>query len=129
MDRGSTLNDAEVTYPERMPDRIMYFQLKTGYDLDRGPAWIGSVRFSKTWRTAYFHDRTLARVTGTARANVDGDANFYDVDTGDLYWISGPKRDRTDGRYSAQQPTVESEVKIQYEAFLTGAPLPGREEG
>lgn len=112
-----------------MSDRIMYVQLKTGYDRDREPAWIGRVRFSKTWRTAYFHDRTLTRVTGMARANVDGDANFYDVDTGDLYWISGSKRDRTDARCSAQQPTVEPEVKMQYDAFVSGAPLPGREAG
>lgn len=107
----------------------MYVQLKTGYDRDQGPAWIGWVRFTKTWRTAYFQDRTLARVTGTVRANVDGDANFYDVHTGDLYWISGPKRSRTDARYSAQQPTVEPEAKTPYEAFLAGSPLPGREAG
>jgi hypothetical protein len=35
-------------------------------------------------------------VTGIANANFD--SNFYDVDSGDEYWISGPKRDRTDGR-------------------------------
>lgn len=46
----------------------MYVQLKTGYNTDRGPAWISVVPFSKSWRTAYFHGRTLHRVTGTARA-------------------------------------------------------------
>jgi hypothetical protein len=58
------------------------------------------VRSTKTWSTAYFHDRTLARVPGTARTHEDGDANFYDADTGDLYCMSGPKRDRTDACYS-----------------------------
>lgn len=105
----------------------MYVQLKTGYGTDSGPSWISRVRFSKTWRTAYFQGRTLHRVTGTSRANFD--SNFYDVDSGDEYWVSGPKRDRTDGRYSSQQPTVEEDAREAYEAFLDGASLPGRENG
>lgn len=105
----------------------MYVQLKSGHDIDRGPAWIARVNFTRSWRTAYVHGRTLARGTGTAYANHD--ANFYDVDTGELFWISGPKRDRTDGRYSSQQPTVDDDVRAEYEAFLAGAPLPGREHG
>jgi hypothetical protein len=31
-----------------MPERIMYVQLKTGYDTDRGPAWITRLRFFKS---------------------------------------------------------------------------------
>lgn len=114
-------------YAERVNERIMYVQLKTGYGTDRGPSWISRVRFSKTWRTAYFHGRTLHRVTGTSRANFD--SNFYDVESGEEYWVSGPKRDRTDGRYSSQPPTVEEDARDAYEAFLAGAPLPGRENG
>lgn len=110
-----------------MPDRIMYIQLKTGFNTDRGPSWIAWVRFSKTWRTAYVHGRTLHRVTGTAYANQD--ANFYDVETHEGFWVSGPKRDRTDGRYSSQQPAVDDDARAAYEAFLGGAPLPGRERG
>jgi hypothetical protein len=66
-------------------------------------------------------------VTGTANANFD--SNFYDVDSGDEYWISGPRRDRTDGRYTKQQPVIEDDVRSQYEAFLAGGRLPGREDG
>jgi hypothetical protein len=110
-----------------MAERIMYIHLKTGYHTDQGPAWISCVRFSKSWRTAYFHGHTLRRVTGTAGANFD--ANFYDIETGDQYWLSGPKRDRTDGRYSHQQPTVDEDAREPYEAFLRGAALPGREHG
>lgn len=110
-----------------MPDRIMYVQLKTGFATDLGPAWISRVRFTRTWRTAHFHGRTLRRVTGTANANFD--SNFYDVDSGDEYWISGPKRDRTDGRYTRQSPVIEDDVRDQYEALLAGCPLPGRENG
>jgi hypothetical protein len=110
-----------------MPERIMFVQLKTGYDTDAGPCWISRVTFTKTWRTAHFHGRTLRRVTGTAYANFD--ANFYDVETKESYWLSGPKRDRTDSRYSHQLPVVEDDVRAEYDAFLAGAPLPGRERG
>lgn len=105
----------------------MYVQLKTGYPLDQGPAWITRVRFSKTWRTAYVHGLTLARTTALAYANHD--SNFYDVTSGEEFWISGPKRDRSDGRYSSQQLEVEPDVRADYDAFLAGAPLPGRERG
>lgn len=105
----------------------MYVQLKSGHDGDRGPAWIARVRFSASWRTASVHGRTLRRTTGTAHANHG--ANFYDVDTGEEFWVSGPKRDRTDGRYSSRRPTIDPDVRAQYEAFLRGAPLPGREHG
>ena len=106
-----------------MPSRIMYVQLKTGYDTDRGPAWIARVRFSKSWQTAYVRERTLRRRSGTA------EANFVDVDTGEEFWISGPKRDQTDGRYSNARPHVDDDVRDEYQAFLDGAALPGRENG
>jgi hypothetical protein len=50
-----------AVYSSTMARLIMYVQLKTGYDTDRGPSWIAWVRFSKTWNTAYIHGRTLRR--------------------------------------------------------------------
>ncbi|MFI1959956.1 hypothetical protein [Streptomyces althioticus] len=108
-----------------MPRRIMFVQLKTGYDTDRGPSWIGWVDFSKTWKTAYFQGRTLRRATGLGLF----DANFYDAETDEAFWISGPKRDRSDTRYGPEEPTVEDDAADAYRAFLQGAPLPGREDG
>jgi hypothetical protein len=98
----------------------MFVHLKTGFNTDAGPSWISRVRFSKTWRTAYFRDRTLHRVTGTYRANHD--SNFYDVETGEGYWCAGPKRDRTDGRYSNQKPLVDDDARDAYNASLTVNP-------
>lgn len=106
-----------------MPERIVFVQLKTGFDTDRGPSWIGWVRFSRTWQTAYFHGRTLRRWTGLPSAN------FVDVETDELFWLSGPKRDRTDTRYGPELPEVEEDAREAYEAFLRGEPLPGREDG
>ncbi|MFD7137386.1 hypothetical protein [Streptomyces sp. NPDC059894] len=108
-----------------MPRRLMFVHLKTGYDIDRGPSWIGWVDFSRTWRTAYFRGRTLRRGTGLGLF----DANFHDVETGEDFWISGPKRDRSDTRYGPEGPTVEEDATDAYRAFLRGAPLPGREDG
>ncbi|MFJ2738408.1 hypothetical protein ACIO3O_01945 [Streptomyces sp. NPDC087440] len=106
-----------------MPRRIMFVQLKTGYDTDRGPSWIGWVDFSKTWSTARFHERTLRRAEGMF------DANFHDTETGEEFWVSGPKRDRTDARYGPRAAEIEPDAADAYRAFLDGAPLPGRENG
>jgi hypothetical protein len=106
-----------------MPERVMFVQLKTGHQVDQGPAWISVVRFSKTWATAYWHERTLRRAAGLF------DANFCDVETDEEYWISGPHRNGGDTRYSQIQPSIDEDARDAYEAFLRGAPLPGREQG
>ena len=101
----------------------MFVQLKTGYDIDRGPSWISCVRFSKNWRTAHWRGRTLRRWPGMF------DANFVDVETKERFWLSGPHRDRRDTRYAPAAPVVDDDVKAVYERFLAGDPLPGRERG
>lgn len=106
-----------------VPDRVMFVQLKTGHGLDNGPAWISVVSFNRTWKTARWHGRTLRRSSGMF------DANFFDVETDEEYWISGPHRDRRDTRYSSITPTVDDQAREAYQAFLAGAPLPGRERG
>src|SRR4051812_5790697 len=88
-----------------MPERVMFVQLKTGHGTDLGPCWISRVRFSKTWRTAYWHGRTLRRWPGMF------DANFFDVDTQEEFWLSGPHRDRQDTRYSNATPVVDEDVR------------------
>jgi hypothetical protein len=57
------------------------------------------------------------------------DANFYDVDTNEEYWISGPRRDERDTRYSSVRPTVDDDAREASKAFLDRSPLPGRERG
>jgi hypothetical protein len=105
-----------------MARRLMFVQLKTGYPLDQGPSWIAWVDFNRSWKTARFQGRELRRFQGF-------DANFYDVNTEEWFWLSGPKRDRTDTRYGPGSTQVEDDAREAYEAFLAGAPLPGREGG
>ena len=107
----------------RMAERIMFVQLKTGHDIDRGPAWISVVSFSRSWRTATWHGRRLRRTTGLF------DANFVDEETGDWYWLSGPRRDLGDTRYARVVPTVDDDAAQAYREFVDGASLPGREQG
>ena len=105
-----------------MARRLMFVQLKSGFKTDQGSSWICWVDFNKTWKTARFHGRELRRVQGW-------DANFKDVATDEWFWLSGPKRNRTDLRYGGGQPDVDEDARDAYEAFLKGAPLPGREDG
>lgn len=106
-----------------MAERVLFVQLKTGFDTDQGPAWISVVRFNRTWKTAYWHGKTLRRWPAMF------DANFYDVETDEEYWISGPHRDGRDTRYSRITPIVDDDAREAYTRFLRGGPLPGREQG
>jgi hypothetical protein len=80
------------------------------------------VDFNKSWNTARFHGKELRRFQRF-------DANFFDVQTDEAYWLSGPKRDRTDLRYGPDSPSIDDDALEAYEAFLAGAALPGRENG
>ncbi|MCC6493978.1 MAG: hypothetical protein IT424_13270 [Pirellulales bacterium] len=70
--------------------QLVYVELKSGYS-DNGPAWIGWGRFTRTGRSLYFHDKMLQACKGGGIAG-----NFFDVETGEEYWVSGPKKDGRD---------------------------------
>lgn len=96
-----------------MKSRIMYMELKThggGHD-DRGPARIGRVTFSKSGRSLHYQGKTFQRTNGPV-----GCGNHFDVDTEDVYWISGPKKDGTDRYYWGKSAPVEidEDVREQY---------------
>jgi hypothetical protein len=65
-----------------MPPRIMYIEDKSG-GLE-GPGRIGRVRFSRTGRSIYYGGRTFPGVGGRVFT-----ANYFDVETGAEFWISG----------------------------------------
>jgi hypothetical protein len=64
--------------------RVMYVENKNGL-IDGVHARIGWVSFSKTGQTVYYRGRTLQRGGGVS-------GNFFDVESGDEYWVSGVKR-------------------------------------
>jgi hypothetical protein len=75
-----------------------------------GEARIGRVTFSKTLRTIYYRGRAFRRLPRGGYK-----ANHYDVDTGEEYWISGPKRDGGDRLYGERVPVhVDEDVREEY---------------
>jgi hypothetical protein len=96
-----------------MHSRIMYVELKTGFD-DNGPARIGRVRFSRTFQTIYYRGKTFRRVRGGGLAG-----NYVDVATGEEYWISGIKKDRQDRHWAGAGPVeVDDDVQDEYRRLV-----------
>lgn len=78
--------------------RLMYVENKQGL-LDGADARIGWVSFSRTGRTVYYRDRTLAKANGVS-------GNFLDMDTGEEFWVSGVKRNGSNVHW-AERRSVE----------------------
>lgn len=77
-----------------MKPELKYIELKSGFG-NTGPAWIGMAEFSKSGRTVYFNGKALKN------SNAQGIAgNYYDIENGDEYWISGIKKNGTDRHWS-----------------------------
>jgi len=94
---------------------MMYVELKSGHG-DNGPAWIGRVAFSKSGRSIFYRNRELRRLKGRG---ISG--NYFDVDTGEEFWVSGVKK-RGTNRHSAGSGAVQidDDVRAEYEALLHG---------
>ncbi|MBL7560351.1 hypothetical protein JAO71_11115 [Olleya sp. YSTF-M6] len=77
-----------------MKPELKYIELKSGFG-DTGPAWIGMAEFSKSGRTVYFNGKALKN------SNAQGIAgNYYDIESGDEYWVSGIKKNGTDRHWA-----------------------------
>lgn len=96
--------------------RIMYIEHKAGELI--GPARIGRVTFSRSGRTLYYRDQRFQSLKGTGFKS-----NYYDVDTLEDYWISGPKRRGGDGLYGAGSPVeIDEDVREEYWRRIRGLP-------
>jgi hypothetical protein len=91
----------------------MYVELKSGHD-DDGPAWIGRVTFSKSGRSIFYRGRELGRLKGRG---VSG--NYFDVDTGQEFWVSGVKKSGSNRHWARSAPVeIDDDVRIEYEALI-----------
>lgn len=77
-----------------MKNRLVYVELKSGYS-DNGPAWIGRAGASKSGATVYFNGQAFKSLKGSGMG-----ANYFDVETGDEYWISGIKKNNQDRHWA-----------------------------
>ncbi|MBL4885911.1 MAG: hypothetical protein JKY95_15440 [Planctomycetaceae bacterium] len=89
--------------------RIMYVECKSGSG-DDGPAWIGRVSFSKTGRTIYFNGMAFQSCGGRGIG-----ANYFEVESGEQYWISGPKKNGQDRHWAGCGPVkIDADVVQEY---------------
>jgi hypothetical protein len=99
-----------------MKSRIMYIEYKG--DGLTGPARIGRVMFSKTGRTIYYCGRSFQSLKGTGYKT-----NYYDIESGEEYWISGPRKDGADRLYGEPIPVeIDEDVRKEYWTEIRGRP-------
>ena len=93
-----------------MKSRIMYIELKQADHNDNGPARIGRVTFSKTGRTIYYKGKAFRSLKGSGIC-----ANYFDVETGEEYWISGPKKNGEDRHWAGSgKVEIDEDVRDEY---------------
>lgn len=93
--------------------RIMYIEDKS--DGLNGSARIGRVTLSKTGQSVHYAGRTFQRLGGRGFK-----ANYFDVETGAHFWISGPRKDGRDRLYetSAKPVEIDADVNDEYWAEI-----------
>lgn len=99
-----------------MKTRIMYIEYK-GEGLT-GVARIGWVTFSKTGKSVHYRDKTFQTLSGRGYK-----ANYFDIVTGEYYWISGCKKDGSDRLYGERIPVyIDEDVREEYWVQIRGLP-------
>src|SRR5258706_11035759 len=96
------------------PTRIMYIESK-GNNL-YGPARIGRVTYSKTGQSLYYQDKRFETLKGNGFK-----ANYYEVESGECYWISGCKKTGADALYSTIVE-VDEDVREEYWTLIRNKP-------
>jgi hypothetical protein len=85
---------------------LRYIELKTGYD-DNGPAWIGRVKLSRSGQTIYFNGKAFKRAGSPG--------TYVDLETRELYWISGVKKRGTNRHWAGSgRITIEARAVAEY---------------
>jgi len=109
--------------------RIMYIECKSGsyvelygqqipgVDADlTGPARIGRVTFNRTGLTLYYAGKTFHRCQGFK-------SNYVCEESGESYWISGPKKRGGDSLYATNIPTkIDEDIREEYWIAIRNQP-------
>ena len=93
--------------PKAVAGRIMYIERKGGELIGAGR--IGRVTFSQTGRTLYYRGEKYQSLKGSGFKS-----NYYNVETGEDYWISGPKRNGGDALYGSTPVQIDEDVREEY---------------
>jgi len=84
-----------------------------------GAARIGRVSFNRTGKSLSYGGRTFQSLKGRGFK-----ANHVDVETGDQFWISGPRKDGRDRLYDGSTVPIEidDDVAEEYWREIRGKP-------
>lgn len=95
--------------------RIMYIENKSA-SLN-GSARIGRVTFSKTGKSVGYQGRIFQSLKGSGFK-----ANYFDIETSEWFWISGPRKDGKDRLYpeSSQPVEIDEDVAEEYWRAIRG---------
>jgi hypothetical protein len=106
---ANELNDVDpVMSKSGAKSRVMYIECKS--DGLNGPARIGRVTFSKTGKSIYYKGHLFHSLRGSGFK-----ANYRSEQTGEQYWISGPRRDGEDRLYVSNIPIeIDEDVREEY---------------
>ncbi len=84
-----------------------------------GDAQIGRVTFSKTGKFIHYNDKTFQTLRGSVFK-----ANYFDIETGDHYWISGCRKDGGDRLYGERLPIyIDEDVRDEYWIEIRNLPI------
>ena len=75
-----------------------------------GLARIGRVTFSKTGKSINYRGRTFQSLKGSGFK-----ANYVDVETGERFWISGPRKDGKDRLYAESSAPIDIDPDVAEE--------------
>ncbi|OZG70282.1 1-deoxy-D-xylulose-5-phosphate synthase [Hahella sp. CCB-MM4] len=80
-----------------------------------GEARIGRVYFSKTGKTLYYRGLKFQSLKGNGIK-----ANYYEVDSLDEYWISGPRKDENNRLYGGNRGVVvDKDIEDEYKKLIS----------
>jgi hypothetical protein len=109
--------------------RIMYIECKGGGFVEMygqlivdhegsltGPARIGRVTFNRTGNTLFYDGKQFHRSEGFK-------SNYVCEETGERYWISGPKKRGGDALYATNITTkIDDDVREEYWTQIRNSP-------
>lgn len=92
--------------------KMMYIEDKSG-GLE-GEARIGRVYLSKSGKTLYYRGLKFKSLKGSGFK-----ANYFEVESGDHYWISGPRKDQNDRLYGGNNDVeIDNDVHEEYRQYV-----------
>ena len=95
--------------------KIMYIEYKSDNGIV-GSARIGRVKFSKSGKSVHYNGKTFQTLSGRGFKS-----NYFDVDTGDHYWIPGCRQDGCDALYPTTAD-IDDEVREEYWCEIRNLP-------